>query len=139
MRSMAGLVSPPGAQQWRKFSVDVSEFSQSDFDQDNELFQLQAGEVIHATKIKHGASWTGGTVSEAYLSIGVAGDLTRYASPFDVFQAPGNQTFQLTDGFGSENHGGTTSIRIELTTNGGFISTLTTGTADIWVLISKAV
>ena len=138
MRAMPGTVAATGTPRWRKFSVSESDFTAAATSEDIELFQLGAGELIHAVKIKHSASFTGGLLSAFFLSVGIAGDLSKYAGAFNVFQAAANDTFQVTDSFSSENHGAATSIRVEATSVDDDVVDATAGAAEIWVLVSKA-
>lgn len=102
------------------------------------LFTLAIAGVIHATKIKQSASFTGGAIATYTLSIGIGGNLTKYGSAFDVFQAPSNTAFQVSAVTGSENHGATTPIVITATSTGANLSASTAGAVDVWVLLSRA-
>lgn len=103
------------------------------------LFSLIAGGVIHAVKIKQSAAFTGGAISAVTLSVGIAGTVAKYASAFDIFQAPGNTVFQLSNVAGSENNGATTQITATAVSTTANLSALTTGAVDIWALLSVAV
>lgn len=124
---------------WRKFTFDYTDLAAAATANDIELYSLPAGGIIHAVKIKHSTAFSGGTLSAYTVSVGIAGNLTKYASAFDVFQAVGNTTFQLSNSFGSENHGAATSIRIEATSVGDDLDNATAGEVDVWLLVSVAV
>jgi len=124
---------------WLKFTVAESAFTAAATTEDVELFILAAGGVIHGVKIKHSASFTGGTLSAFTLSVGITGTLAKYASAFDVFQAAAGTTFQLTNTIGSEDHGATTSIRLAAVSVGDNVVAATAGSVDVWVLVSEAV
>jgi hypothetical protein len=134
---MPGTVVATGTPRWRKFSVTEADFTAAATSEDIELFSLDAGEIIHAVKIKHSTAFSGGSATSFTLSVGIAGNLTKYASAFDVFQAVADTTFQLSNTFNSENHGSATSIRIEAVSDVN-VANLTAGAADVWVLVSKA-
>lgn len=138
MRPVAGTrVAVGGTHQWLKFSITEANFTAAATSEHIELFSLPAGGIIHAVKIKHSTAFSGGGAASVTLSVGIATDTTKYASAFDVFQATGNTTFQLSDSFNSENHGAATSIRVEAVSDVN-VGNLTAGAADIWVLVSEA-
>ena len=137
MRAMPGTVAATGTPRWRKFSVSESAFTAAATSENIELFQLTAGELIHGVKVKHSTAFSGGGATSFTVSVGISGNLTKYASAFDVFQAVAGNTFQVTANFDSENHGSATSIRINATSDVN-VGTLTAGAVDVWVLVSKA-
>jgi hypothetical protein len=130
---------PSVVPQWVKTTLTFSSFSFAGSTNDVQAYLLPAGGVIHAVKIKQSASFTGGTISAYTVSVGISGNFTKYASAFDVFQSPSNTTFQLSNSFGSENHGVTTSIRAQAISTGDTLNNATTGSVDIWLLVSTAV
>ncbi len=123
---------------WRKFNVDESAFTAASTSETIELLSLAAGNIIHAVKIKHSASFTGGGVTSFTVSIGNASVDDLYASAFDVFQAASDTTFQITSVINSENHGSAASIKITATSNVNVIGA-SAGSVDVWVLISAAI
>jgi hypothetical protein len=146
--SSGGVVSPQAAAaegvdaalpRWKKFTVDYTDLAAAALTNDIEVYSLVAGEIIHGVKIKHSTAFSGGTITDYTVSIGIAGDLVKYASAFDVFQAVDNQTFQLSSTFGSENHGAATSIRIAAVAIGDDLDQATDGEVDVWLLVSRAV
>lgn len=102
------------------------------------LFVLQAAALIHAVKIKHSVAFGGGAITAYTLSVGIAGTLAKYASAFDVFQAVSNTAFQTSSVLGSENNGATTNILITAVSTTANLNASTTGTVDVWALLSKA-
>ena len=137
MIQMPGTVVATGTPRWIKLTVSESDFIAAATSEHIELFSLQAGEIIHSIKIKHSIAFSGGGAGSVTLSVGTASNRTKYTSAFDVFQAVSNTTFQLSDSFSSENHGSATSVRVEAVSDIN-VGDLTAGTADIWILISKA-
>lgn len=125
--------------QWKKFTVVETDFTAAATSESITLFTLAAGEIIHSVKIKHSASFTGGTISAWTVEMGPAGDTDKYASAFDVFQASSDTTFQLSSSFGSENHGSGTIIQITARSTDDDVLDATAGSVDVWVLISKVV
>jgi hypothetical protein len=101
------------------------------------LFNLAPAGVIHAVKIKHSAAFVGGAIATYTMSVGIAGTLAKYATAFDVFQAPSNTAFQMSSVLGSENNGANTSILVTAVCTGANLSASTGGVVDIWALLSK--
>jgi hypothetical protein len=123
---------------WTKYTVTYSDLSAASTTNDVELFSLPAGGVIHGVKIKHSTAFSGGSISAFTVSVGITGTLAKYASAFDVFQAVGNTTQQISSTVGTENHGASTSIKIAATSTGANIDQATAGIVDVWVMWSVA-
>ena len=123
---------------WVKITVDETAFTAGAFTEDVEVYSLPAGGVIHGVKLKHSTAFSG-TVASFTVSIGISGDLAKYATAFDVFQAVADTTFQLTNTFGSEDHGSPTSIRIAATSTVGNVVDPNAGSVDVWLLVSEVV
>lgn len=102
------------------------------------LFTLAAAGLIHAIKIKHSTAFGGGAITAYTLSVGIAGTLAKYATAFDVFQAPSNTAFQTSSILGSENNGAGTAILITAISTTANLNASTTGVVDVWALLSKA-
>lgn len=138
MRPVPGTNLVGGMPKWRRFSVAESDFTAAAAQESITLFSLAAGEIIHSVKIKHSASFTGGTIADFTLEVGISGAEDKYASAFDVFQAAADTTFQLTDVVDSENHGSATDILVTARSASDDVADATAGAAEIWVLVSKA-
>lgn len=140
---------PEALPAWFHYEVDFTEFrpDPDGLTADIELVELPAGALVHAVKVKHDEAFTDGTtaaISAAVLSLGVAGDLDRYSggATVNVFDAPGatNYDVKAPDGgiLRGESHEAPWSLRAALTVTGANLSTLTTGHAEIWLLLSVA-
>lgn len=105
----------------------------------NTLFSLLAGGVIHAVKIKHSTSFTGGAIATMTMSVGIAGTNDKYASAYDVFQAVSGTAFELSGSLGTESHTAATNITITATSTVANLSALTAGAVDVWALLSVAI
>lgn len=136
---LADAFTPFAGMRWKKFTVGFAALSAAALTNDIEVYSLAAAEVIHGVKIKHSTAFSGGAIASYTTSVGISGNLTKYASAFDVFQATGNTTFQLSNSFGSENHGAATSIRIAAVATGANLDQATQGSVDVWILVSGAV
>lgn len=132
----ASTVSIQASPAWTKYTVTYAQFGAPSFTSDIQLFSLGARQTIHAVVIKHSASFTGGAIATYTLSVGIAGTLAKYASAFNVFQAPGNTVLQSSGGTFTENTGAATSVRVQAVCTGANLLQATAGSADIWVLTS---
>lgn len=103
------------------------------------LYSLPAGGVIQMVKTKASVAFTGGSISAYTVSVGIAGTLAKYSTAFDVFQAVGSDTYQLSALFGGEDCSSPTAIKIAATSTGANLSAATAGSVDIWLLVSVAV
>jgi len=80
---------------FRKITKTFSNLAQATTSFDIELFQLPAGGVIHALKLKHSAAFTGGPISAYTLSIGISTNLTKYMAAKSVFGAPSGTNYSI--------------------------------------------
>jgi hypothetical protein len=141
LNALTEVVQLPGnlaVPRWVKYQVPETAFVGGGTTEDIELFSLLPGGIIHGVKIKNAIAFSGGGATTFTMSVGISGTLAKYASAFDVFQAVSDTTFQLSNSFGSEDHGSITSIRLAATTDattGG----ATAGAVVVWVLVSRAV
>lgn len=131
-----GWMIPP-LLRWTKYTVAATDFTAAAAAEDIELLSLPTREAIHAVVIKHTTAFSGGTLSALTLSVGISGDLTKYAAAFDAFQATGDTVFGFNELPDMENFGAATSIRVEATATGDTLDNVGTGSADIWVLTSE--
>ncbi len=139
MQAVPGADIGAPVMQWKKFTVLETAFTAAATSESITLFTLAAGEIIHATKIKHSASFTGGTLSAWTMEVGISGVEDKYGSAFDTFQAAADTTFQISSVFGSENHGSGTTILLTARSTDDDVLDATAGSVDVWVLISKVI
>jgi hypothetical protein len=122
---------------WTKYNILESDFTAAAALETITLFSLPAMGIIHAVLIKHSTAFTGGTVADFTLEVGIAGTLNKYAAAYDVFPAVGNTVFQLSTTVGMENAGAATNIELTARCATDDVADATAGVADIWVLTSE--
>ena len=132
----SGWTGNEGFPTWSKHTFTFAELAAAATTNDVELFSLAAGGVVHAVRIKQSVAFAGGTISAYTLSVGIGGDLAKYASAFDVFQAVGATVFQLSDGPFSENADAATSVRLAAIATGDDLDNASAGSVDVDVLTS---
>jgi hypothetical protein len=119
---------------WHKYTVTHTALQAAATTNNIELFSLPARGVIRNIVIKHSNGFSGGTISAYTVSVGIAGNLNKYASAFDVFQATGAGVGQMSSVADFESFGGATSIKIAATSTGDDLDQSTTGSVDVYVL-----
>jgi hypothetical protein len=127
---------PTNVPTWIKFTKTYSNLSAALETYDIELYSLPAGGIVHGVKIKHTQTFN---VTGYSVGVGIAGNLTKYASYYLATGAIAGDKFQLSQGFFSENNGAVTSIRLAATVPGGTTSMASSGSVDVWLLVSTAV
>lgn len=121
---------------WVKYTKTYSDLSTAGATNDIELFSLAAKEVIHNVIIKHSTAFSGGLIATYTLSVGIIGNLVKYAAAFNVFQAVSATTMQTSVLAGMESSSGATSIRLSAVSTVGLLNAATAGVVDVWVLKS---
>jgi hypothetical protein len=97
-------------------------------------FILPANTVMEWCKIKHSTPFSGGSISSYTVSVGITGDLARFATAFDVFQAVGDTAKQNSFCF---NEDGSVTVRVTATASHN-LDTATAGSVTIWLKYKRA-
>lgn len=123
---------------WVKKTLTYTQLAAAALTNSVALFNLPAKGVIHAVRIKHSASFTGGGITAYTVSVGITGSLTKYAGAFNVFQAVADTSAgkQITGTVGTESDLTATSILATATSTTSNLNAATAGSVDIWVQIS---
>lgn len=128
------VASNPIAPVWQKYTVSHADLQAAALTNDIELFSLPAKAAIHNVVIKHSVAFAGTGITAYDLSVGIASNLDKYSSAFDVFQAAGSSVGQATAAFDFEDFVSSTSIRVAATSVGANLDQSTDGSVDIYVL-----
>jgi hypothetical protein len=131
-------VNPSSVPQWFRRTLKAVDLSAAATSNNVRLMSLPKGGVVHGVKIKHSQAFSGGAIASYTLSVGVTGNNTKYASAFDVKQAPSATAFQMTSDFGSESHDLAVDLTVSAVSTGANLSVSTSGVVDVWVLMSVA-
>lgn len=102
------------------------------------LFTLPAAGVIHGIKVIHSTAFAGASITAYTVSVGIASNVIRYASAFNVFQAPSGTSFQLTNEMISENNAATTAVVLTAVSTGANLNAASAGVVDVYALLSVA-
>lgn len=122
---------------WTKYTKAYTDFSTAALSNSLTLFSLTAKSIIHAIKIKHSASFSGGAIATYTVQVGVSGDASL-ASAFNVKQATGTKVIQLSHDLYEGDETGSTTIQVTAVATGANLNAASAGSVDIWVLTSQA-
>jgi hypothetical protein len=119
---------------WKKYTVTHTQLQIVSMSNDVELFSLAAKSRITGAVIKHSAAATGAGILTYTLSLGIAGNLTKFLPAFNVFQSVSDTAFNLeTLDTTFESFSAATSIRAAAVSTGANLDQSTTGSFDIWI------
>lgn len=113
--------------------IFFDDLTDSDLEEDIEIFILPAGWKLLAILIKHETAWSGPGITEVEVEAGIAGEFDRYADAHDLDQAPGDTIFSDNDLGDIQNWSNPTSIRANFRTVGANIDQLDTGAVDFFI------
>ena len=121
-----------------KITVTEADFTDAAVEEAIDLFQLPAGAIIQAMKIKHSAAFVGGAISAYTLGVGIAALPEKYLTDFDVFSAPTSTNDSVETSGDEESHDAATPIKVTAKATGGDVADATVGSAEIWVIAVNA-
>lgn len=122
---------------WYLFTKEYAHFSADNTTNSIALFTLPAGGCIQAVVIHHTTAFSGGSISAYIISVGIAGEVNRYASAFDVFSTTAPANLQNSSGFSFENLSEDTDVIATATSTGGNLSVAVAGSVNIYILMSR--
>lgn len=122
---------------WTKYSLDYTDFATAASQNQIVLGNLPAETVIHAVVIKHSAAFGGGAIASYVLKVGTVATPGKFASPFDVFQAPGDTIGQVSTGGWCEDYANAYDVYITADSTGDTLDNATTGAVDVWLYTSN--
>lgn len=132
----AGVTVETNGSVWTKYTVAHTALQTAGLTNNITLLTLGIKEVIQAIVVKHSIAFAGTSITAYEVGVGIATDLSKYAGPYDVFQAVADGTKLSSNTMDLESFTGTTAIKISATSVGGNLSASTAGSVDIWVLKS---
>lgn len=121
---------------WKKYVVDATYFTAAATTESKTLFTLAGGQYIESIVMKTATAYSGGTASAYTLSVGIAGNLDKYASAYDVFAAAGNTNFQSSIVASPESFGSTT-VQVTAVATGDDVGDVNTGSVTIWCKVAS--
>jgi len=129
-------INVPG---WFKFTITFADFPAVALTQSITLYTAPPATVLHGCKLKHSIIWTGPAITNYFLSLGVVGLPQALMTEYDVKTTPiAGDEYALAQNFDGGNHTANTIIQVTARAVGANLSTATAGTAEVWLLLSRA-
>lgn len=122
---------------WVKVTKTFSDFSTAGVTNDIEIYSLPAMSTIFSVQLVPTVAFTGGLIATYTISVGKAGALTKYAIATDVFTGFALPSIAGVSPLGIESTSGATSIRAQAISTVGNLNAATTGSLDIYLLVSN--
>lgn len=136
----SGGTPPPTPEDevWTKVTKTYSDLAAASNANSITLASLAAKTALRAVVIKHTEKFGGGGILDYAVSVGIAGDETKYSTFFDVWQNVGDTTAQATDtGCAIENFGAATDIILSAGCTAALLSDASQGSVDVYLLTSE--
>lgn len=118
---------------WTSYTATFADFSSAATTTTITLATLPTKTVLHAVAIKHSIAFPIG-LGAVTISVGVAGSVDKYASGFDVTQAPATAVGQLSNAVFIENFGAPVVVTATAVSQLFSLNTVTAGSVTIWLL-----
>jgi len=100
---------------------------------DIEIYSLLSRGTIEGAVLKTSTAFSGPGITDVKMSVGIAGNLAKILSPFDVDTAVTDTNFASTNILNLENFGAAASIRLAAIAVGANLSALTAGAGCLWL------
>lgn len=121
---------------WFKFTKTFADFAAAKLTNSIELFTLPDGCLLHAVSVDLVTAFSDGALATYSLSIGPAGDATKYVNAFNaVSDASSGQVQYAT--IANETYKGEQVVNIGLTAVGANLDQAIVGEISVYSLISK--
>lgn len=122
---------------WFAFTFDHEDFQDASLARNIEAYSLGIAAVLHGLILRPTIAFAGTGITAYTLSVGLAGDLERYTSQFDMMAAVSNTNF-LNSGpvMEARNMGAVTSIRLSAVSEGANLDQSTAGALTLYLLLS---
>jgi hypothetical protein len=126
----AALVTFP---QWAKVTIGYAALAAAALTNDVLLgISIPTRGVLEGLVIKHTTAFAGGAVSAVKIDIGVAGELDRFLSDFDVFQAVNDAASEFVGQASLGSFSAPLALRIRATAVGANLDQISQGSIDVW-------
>ena len=116
---------------WVKYSITHTSLQAATTTSDIELFSQPANGVIQGVLMSNVSAFTGTSYTNYELSVGITGDLEKYANYTSGYTSTVSEAFTV---LGFESLATSTSIRLQAKSTGGNLDASTAGSIDVWVL-----
>lgn len=121
---------------WLKYVFNYADFSTAANTNSIALFTLAPKESIEQINTKHNTSFTGGSLTDYRISVGILGNEDKYSSPFNVFQSVSDINKQRSVVNYEESATLSTPVLLTANSYGDLLSAATSGSVEIQILKS---
>jgi hypothetical protein len=131
---------PTAVPTWMRFTFTHLDLQAAALTNDFEIYSAPIRVNILGCILKHTIAFAGTAITQYHVTVGLAANLSRYLSSFDVTTAPSNtKPAGYAEGyFGDQlQFGAVTSIRVGGTSVGANLNQSTAGAGTLWLLISR--
>lgn len=122
---------------WVSITRSHADFQSASLSRDIEIYMLPPKVILHGVVTKHSIQFSGTGISSYSISVGVAGSLGKYSSPFVVSSVSSDSNFQISQTYFCESWGIPTSVRTEAISIGANLDQSTQGEVTIFLLVSQ--
>jgi len=116
---------------WQAYTISSASFSTATTSADIELYSSPAKGMIQGIVFCNGSNWTATGMTNITVSLGIAGELERYAAATSINTSTVNEPFSIME---MTDFTATTSIRVSVVGTGANLDQLTASTMEIHVL-----
>lgn len=119
---------------WKKYTFNNSDLAVADTFKQVMLFSLPAKAIIRAIVVHHTTPFTGGSISDYTVKVGISTDFVKYASTWSVFpSSSGTYFYQLFHADEIESMTAATTIFLTAESAGDFLNAATQGSVNVYV------
>ena len=130
-----GGIAISGVTRVRKVTLSHTQFQTAGLTNNITLLTLAPNEMVKSVTMRHSAAFVGGVISAYSLSVGIAGNLTKYMAVKDVFTAATDTLFYgaLAAANAVESFGNAVALKISAISVGANLNASTAGSVDVWI------
>lgn len=137
-----GGIIPPGTissvvPRWLNFPILATDFTAAAFSESITVWTMPAGTYIQTAFLFTSAAFTLAGLTGYHIEIGITGDLNRYCNLYNVRLPPAGTNFSLNAGPWLENKTIGTAIKATAISTGKHLNLVSTGTAQLHLLVSN--
>lgn len=116
---------------WATVTIPYASFQTAGTSKVVSLFSLSPGCILNGLTIKHGTAFSGTSITDVVMNVGVSADPTKFIDAFDVFASVADGNFDYLNPNYIASWANTTSIQIQAVSTGANLSALATGSVTV--------
>ena len=132
----AGVDSASASGQWTKYTFTHTQLQAAALTNTVEIASLPAKTIIESVLVKHSTLFTGTSITDYKVTVGITGELDRYVGSVDVDVAVSDSAFAFVNLAEMPSFSSATSLKLTATSVGANLSSSIAGSVDVWVKTS---